>query len=415
MLITNARLKGRDGTWDLRVRDGVFAEIVPSAPGAQLDGAYDAGGRLLSPPYVEGHIHLDFANTAGKPRANTSGTLFEAIEIWAERKRAGLNNPDEIRHNALAAVRSAVSHGTGFIRSHVDVTDPELIALKTMLKVRDEVKDWCTVQVVAFPQNGIFAFPGGRELMDTAMQLGADVVGGIPHLEHTREEGAASVSYVFDLAEKYGALVDIHCDEIDDDQSRFLEVMAAETLKRKMQGRVTASHAVAMAYYNPGYMAKLLSKLRAAELGFAICPNENLQLQGRGFSAPVPRGVAPVRILSEWGLSVGFGQDSIEDPWYPIGDGNPLRNLDTGLHVAHMLSEEYLDRCLDFVTTNPARNLGVEYGIEVGKPASFIVLDASTDRQVLQLHAPVLLSVHRGQPVLERQPDVTRWAAELPK
>ena len=378
MLITNARLKGRDGTWDLRVRDGVFAEIVPSAPGAQLDGAYDAGGRLLSPPYVEGHIHLDFANTAGKPRANTSGTLFEAIEIWAERKRAGLNNPDEIRHNALAAVRSAVSHGTGFIRSHVDVTDPELIALKTMLKVRDEVKDWCTVQIVAFPQNGIFAFPGGRELMDTAMQLGADVVGGIPHLEHTREEGAASVSYVFDLAEKYGALVDIHCDEIDDDQSRFLEVMAAETLKRKMQGRVTASHAVAMAYYNPGYMAKLLSKLRAAELGFAICPNENLQLQGRGFSAPVPRGVAPVRILSEWGLSVGFGQDSIEDPWYPIGDGNPLRNLDTGLHVAHMLSEEYLDRCLDFVTTNPARNLGVEYGIEVGKPASFIVLDAST-------------------------------------
>ena len=415
MLITNARLKGRDGTWDLRVRDGVFAEIVPSAPGAQLDGAYDAGGRLLSPPYVEGHIHLDFANTAGKPRANTSGTLFEAIEIWAERKRAGLNNPDEIRHNALAAVRSAVSHGTGFIRSHVDVTDPELIALKTMLKVRDEVKDWCTVQIVAFPQNGIFAFPGGRELMDTAMQLGADVVGGIPHLEHTREEGAASVSYVFDLAEKYGALVDIHCDEIDDDQSRFLEVMAAETLKRKMQGRVTASHAVAMAYYNPGYMAKLLSKLRAAELGFAICPNENLQLQGRGFSAPVPRGVAPVRILSEWGLSVGFGQDSIEDPWYPIGDGNPLRNLDTGLHVAHMLSEEYLDRCLDFVTTNPARNLGVEYGIEVGKPASFIVLDASTDRQVLQLHAPVLLSVHRGQTVLERQPAVTRWVAELPK
>ena len=304
MLITNARLKGRDGTWDLRVRDGVFAEIVPSAPGAQLDGAYDAGGRLLSPPYVEGHIHLDFANTAGKPRANTSGTLFEAIEIWAERKRAGLNNPDEIRHNALAAVRSAVSHGTGFIRSHVDVTDPELIALKTMLKVRDEVKDWCTVQIVAFPQNGIFAFPGGRELMDTAMQLGADVVGGIPHLEHTREEGAASVSYVFDLAEKYGALVDIHCDEIDDDQSRFLEVMAAETLKRKMQGRVTASHAVAMAYYNPGYMAKLLSKLRAAELGFAICPNENLQLQGHGFSASVPRGVAPVRIVTEWGLSV---------------------------------------------------------------------------------------------------------------
>lgn len=414
MLITNARLKGREGAWDLRVQDGAFAEIVPSASAAHRDGAYDAGGRLLSPPFVEAHIHLDFAKTAGRPRANASGTLFEAIEIWADRKKAGLNNPDEIRRNALAAVRSAVSHGVGFIRSHVDVTDPELIALKTMLKVRDEVKAWCMVQIVAFPQNGILAFPWGRELMDKAMQLGADVVGGIPHLEHTREEGAASVSYVFDLAEKYNALVDIHCDEIDDDQSRFLEVMAAETLKRKLQGRVTASHAVAMAYYNPGYMTKLLSKLRAAELGFAVCPNENLQLQGRGCSAPMPRGVAPVRILSEWGLSVGFGQDSIEDPWYPIGDGNPLRNLDTGLHVSHMLSEEYLHRCLDFVTTNPARNLGVEYGIEVGKPASFIVLDAPTDGQVLQLHAPVLLSVHRGQTLFERQPAVTRWVAKLP-
>lgn len=412
MWIVNVRLRGRPGAWNVCIQDGTFTAIEPSE--ISLDGTadYDAHGRLLCSPFVEGHIHLDYAHTARKPRPNVSGTLFEAIEIWAERKEAGMNHPDEIRRNALSALRAAVSHGVGFVRTHVDVTDPELVALKTMLGVREEVKSWCTVQIVAFPQNGIEAFPHGRELMEEAMRLGADVVGGIPHLEHTREEGVASVRFVFDLAEKYHALIDIHCDEIDDDQSRYLEVMAAETLRRHMQGRVTVSHAVAMAYYQPGYMAKLLPKLRAAGLGFAINPNENLQLQGRGFAAPQPRGVAPVRTLTEWGLPVGFGQDSIEDPWYPLGDGNPIRNLDTGLHVAQMLTEDYLNRCLDFVTIYPAQNLGLsdKYGIEVGKPAHCILLDAKSDREVVQHHPVVLLSVHHGQIVLERQPPVTRWA-----
>jgi len=413
MWIANARLREQEGIWDVCIEGGVFKSIQPSTGDRTAD--YNAQGRLLCSPFVEGHIHLDYAHTARKPRPNVSGTLFEAIEIWAERKQAGLNNPAEIRRNALSAIRAAVSHGVGFIRSHVDVTDPELVALKTMLRVREEVKTWCTVQLVAFPQNGIEAFPRGRQLMDEAMRLGADVVGGIPHLEHTREDGVASVRYVFDLAEKYGALIDIHCDEIDDDQSRFLEVMAAETLRRHMQGRVTVSHAVAMAYYQPGYMAKLLPKLRAAGLGFIINPNENLQLQGRGIHAPQPRGVAPVRTLAEWCLPVGFGQDSIEDPWYPLGDGNPIRNLDTGLHVAQMLTEEYLNRCLDFVTIEPARNLGLssEYGIEVGKPAHCIVLDATSDREVVQQHPLVLLNLHGGQKILERQPSVTTWAIDV--
>lgn len=415
MFITNACIKGRQGTWDLQIKDGFFSSIQPSDSAGIPEDALDVGGRLLCAPFVESHIHLDFANTAGKPRSNVSGTLFEAIEIWADRKQAGLNDAEEIQRNAMAAVRAAVSHGVGFIRTHVDVTDPEMIALKAMLKVKDHVKSYCKIQIVAFPQNGILAFPSGQQLMDKAMRMGADIVGGIPHLEHTREDGVASVQYVFDLAEKYHAGVDIHCDEIDDEQSRFLEVMAAETIKRNMQGRVTASHAVAMAYYNAGYMAKLASKLRLAEMGFAICPNENLQLQGRGFSAPIPRGVAPVKFISELGLSVGFGQDSIEDPWYPIGDGNPLRNLDTGLHVCHMLSEGYIDRCLDFVTTNPARNLGIlsAYGIDTGKPASFIILDAPNDRIVLQKHATVLLNVHEGRVIFKRQPELTTWAIGL--
>ncbi|MGA9522485.1 MAG: amidohydrolase family protein, partial [Myxococcaceae bacterium] len=372
---------------------------------------FDANGRLVSPQFAESHIHLDYANTAGKPRINQSGTLFEAIEIWADRKAAGLNNADEIRSNAVAAARSAVSHGVGFIRSHVDVTDPDLTALGALLGVKKEIRDWCDLQIVAFPQNGIIAFPHGRELMERAMAEGADVVGGIPHLEPTREDGVESLKFVFDLAEKYGALVDVHCDEIDDPHSRFVEVMAAEAKSRSMQGRVTISHAVAMAYYSPGYMARLLPKLVDAGVRFAVCPNENLQLQGRDFGAPTPRGVAPIRTLTEWGIPVALCQDSISDPWYPVGEGNPLRILDSGLHVAHMLTGEYLHRCLDFITVNPAGNLGVEdYGVDVGKAANFLVLDATSDMDAVQHDADVLLSIHGGREVFRKQPAKIEWA-----
>lgn len=411
MWIANAKIRGRNDVWAIEVKNGIFSAIVPMDEAPKGLDMYDCNGRLMSPPFVENHIHLDYAKTAGVPRANASGTLFEAIEIWAERKSAGIGRASDITANALAAARSAASYGVGFIRTHVDVTDPSLSALKAMLELKKDIAPWVELQVVAFPQNGIIAFPDGASLMDKAMELGADVVGGIPHLEPTREDGIKSLEIVFDLAEKYNALVDVHCDEIDDEQSRFLEVMAAETVKRQMQGRVTASHVVAMAYYGPGYMARLMPKLKAAQIGFAICPNENLQLQGRGINAPTPRGMAPVKVLTEWGLDVAFCQDSIEDPWYPIGSGNPLRNLDAGLHVGHMLTADNINRCLDYVSTNPAKNMQLldRHGIEVGKPANLIVLDASFDKDVLQFHAPVLLSMRNGRVIFQREPVNTRW------
>lgn len=412
MWLINAKLRGNDGLWAIQIVNEKVAAILPMAEATTDGDTYDCEGRLVCPSYVENHIHLDFANTADVPRPNVSGTLFEAIDIWADRKAAGLNNSDDIYKNALQAARSAASYGVGFIRTHVDITDPDLIALKAVLQLKNDVKDWIEIQIVAFPQNGIIAFPQGKVLMEEAMKLGADVVGGIPHLEPTREDGVESVRFLFELAEKYNALVDVHCDEIDDEHSRFIEVMAAETSKRHMQGRVTASHVVAMSYYNPGYMARLLPKLRAAGIGFAICPNENLQLQGRGQSAPIPRGVAPVKTLTEWGFSVAFCQDSIEDPWYPMGSGNPLRNLDAGLHVGHMLTSEYIHRCLDFITVNPARNMGLEsrYGVKQGYPATLLVLDARSEKEVLKVHAPVLLSMHNGRTVFTREPAVTTWA-----
>jgi cytosine/creatinine deaminase len=235
--------------------------------------------------------------------------------------------------------------------------------------------------------------------------MGADVVGGIPHTEATREDGVASLRLIFDLAERYGVPIDVHCDEIDDDQSRFVEVMAALASKRELDVPVVASHAVAMGHYNDSYLAKLIPELVAAGLNFAICPTENLQLQGWGM-VPTPRGVAPIKRLTESGLNVAFGQDSITDPFYLLGEGNLLRILDVGLHVGHMLTEDRLARALDFITSNGAKNLGISgrYGIEEGKPANCIVLDCSTDKEAVRYQADVLCSVHQGRTVFTRKP-----------
>lgn len=414
MLITNARLRDQAGLWDLRVTDTIES-IRPIEPGQRTSArgeVFDAGGNLVTGQFAENHIHLDYAYTAGTPRENTSGTLFEAIEIWEDRKAAGLQNHEDIKDKARAGAKSAVSHGLGFIRTHVDVTDPNLTAFYALRELKEEISSWCELQLVAFPQNGIYAFDGGAELMERAMAEGADVVGGIPHLEPSYEAGVESVKFIFDLAEKYGARIDVHCDEIDDGQSRFVDTMTAETTARGMPGRVTAGHAVAMGYYPAGYMARLLPKLVEAQLAFAIAPNENLQLQGRDMGSPTPRGVAPVKQLVDAGLSVAFCQDSISDPWYPLGVGNPVRNLDSGLHVSHMLSADYLDHSLDYIQANPSRNLGVaeENSLAVGGPANLLVLGAHSDRDVVRLHPIVQLSIHRGREVFRAEPARYTWS-----
>lgn len=442
MQILNARLRDHDGLVDIEVADGCIATIRPvrsrttdteagagatasvatAVPGqgggggadasAASGGVFDADGRLVTPQFVENHIHLDYAKTAGEPRDNESGTLFEAIEIWRDRKAAGLQQHERIKENARAAARAAVSHGVGHIRTHVDVTDPQLTAFYALRELKEEIAGWCDLQLVAFPQNGIYAFDGGDALVARALDEGADVVGGIPHLEPGLSGGERSIAHLFDLAEKHDALIDMHCDEIDDPQSRFVDEMAAQTRARGLQGRVTVSHAVAMGYYAPGYLARLLPKLVEAELGFAIAPNENLQLQGRGFGQPTPRGVAPVRDLVEHGLSVAFCQDSMEDPWYPVGAGDPVRNLDSGLHVSHMLTAGFLDTALDFITSNPARNLGLtDFGVREGGRADLLVLDAASDREVVREHPDVLLSLHGGVEVFRQEPRRVTWGA----
>ena len=412
MRILDARLAGQERLLDITITDGRFSAIEPSPSarsGTEAAHAEEkivpADGRLVTPQFVDPHLHLDYANTVGQPRDNASGTLFEGIQIWAEHKAAGLVNRDRVYSNALAAVRSEVAHGVGHIRTHVDTTEPGLIALEAILQLKADVADWCDIEIIAFPQNSLYGFPDAVTLLERALDRGADVVGGIPHLETSRELGVRQLETVFRLADKYGRRIDAHCDEIDDPDSRYLEVMAALSSAYGMEGEITSSHSVAMAYYPDAYVGKLLQKLVDVRMNFAVNPTENLHLQGRASHGPTPRGIAPVKRLLDAGINVAFGQDSIADPWYPIGEGALLRVLETGLQACHLLQPPYLDQCLELITTNGAINLGRrDYGIAVGNPADCLLLDATSGREAVQHQAGVLCSIHHGEVIFRQQP-----------
>lgn len=400
--VVNARLPGRDGLYRLNISHGRFGEITQQAATVTPEsGQLDAGANLVSPALVEPHIHLDAALTAGEPRWNQSGTLFEGIECWAERK--AMLNREDVTHRATETLKLFAAHGIQYVRTHVDVTDPELTALKAMLAVRAQTAGFIDLQIVAFPQEGIWSFPNGRELMEEAIRLGADVVGGIPHFEFTRDYGAESVRWLMELAHKHDRLVDVHCDEIDDPESRFLEVLAAEALRLDYGTRVAASHTCAMGSYNDAYCSRLFRLLKKANLRFLSMPTESLHLQGRFDSYPKRRGITRVPELLDAGLKVAFGQDSIRDPWYPMGNGNLLRTLDVGLHACHMLGMSRINTALELITDNGAAALNLEeYGIAPGLPARCAVLQGQTPYEVLLGQRPVLASVRDGQVLVQR-------------
>jgi cytosine deaminase len=413
MNLFNARLRGRDGLHTIVIDGGTIVRI-DAQPGtlapAHADDI-DGGGRLAIAPLVEPHIHLDAVLTAGEPAWNMSGTLFEGIERWAQRKATITH--DDTKKRAHAAIGMLRDHGIQHVRTHVDVTDPSLAALKAMLEVKDEARGLIDLQIVAFPQEGIESFDNGRALMTQAIELGADVVGGIPHFENTREQGVSSIRFLMDLAERTGCLVDVHCDETDDPHSRFLEVLAEEARVRGMGARVTASHTTAMGSYDNAYCSKLFRLLKRSGISFISCPTESIHLQGRFDTFPKRRGVTRVAELDRAGINVCFGQDSIKDPWYPLGNGNILRVLDAGLHICHMMGYEDLQRCLDFVTDHSAKtmHLGERYGIEVGRPANLVVLDADSDYDALRRQAKAALSIRGGRVIMRREPERIAYPA----
>lgn len=404
----NAAMRHGKGIMDIVVENGKYLEIGQNA-GEKYKGAevIDLKNRLVSEPYVESHIHLDYVYTASLPKEETaSGTLFEAIDKWSESKAA--LTKEAIKERALAAVKKQVGYGVGYIRTHVDVTDPKLTAFQAMMELKEQLKDVVTIQLIAFPQEGYYAYKGGAELVEEAVRMGADVVGGIPHFEFTREMGVASVHKAFEIAKKYDKLVDIHCDETDDEQSRFVEVLASEAYFTGLGDRATASHTCAMGSYNDAYAFKMMSKFQRAKINFVSCPTENCYLQGRYDTFPKRRGLTRINELVENGLNVSFAQDSISDPWYPLGNGNLIHQVDFGLHLGHMMSISQIENGLDFITTNGAKtlHLGDTYEMKEGNEANFIVLEAMNEFDAIRNRAGILKHIRRGKIIFERMPEL---------
>ena len=406
MLYANARIENAAESRDIRVEDGriaaIEAKLLP-LPGEEVT---DLDGKLVLPPFVESHVHLDATLTAGDPVWNMSGTLFEGIECWAKRKDK--LNAEDVKDRVRRAVRLYASNGVQFIRTHVDVTDPSLMALRAILEVREELRPLADIQVVAFPQEGILSYPNGKGLMEEAVKLGVDAVGAIPHFEFTREYAVESLNYACELAAKHGLLMDVHCDETDDDQSRGLETLAARALELGLKDKVTASHTCAMHSYSNAYVLKLMRLLKMSGINFVSNPLVNTHLEGRADAYPKRRGVTRVKELTAAGINVAFGNDDLFDPWYPMGCGAMRDTVYLGLHVTQMMGREDILNSYRFVTTNGAKvlHLGDEYGLAVGRPASFVVLDAGDWYEALSNNAPVTLSVRKGKPVARTRPAV---------
>lgn len=404
MLYKNLLIENAAVACDIRVTDGKFEEIAPNLAPRESEACIDFGGKLALPPFIESHVHLDTCLTAGDPVWNMSGTLFEGIECWSKRKEK--LSREDVRERVNRVVRMYAANGIQHIRTHVDVTDPKLVAMEALIELREELRDVMDIQIVAFPQEGIESYPNGRKLMEDAVRMGADCVGAIPHFEFTREYSVSSLNFAMELAEKYGKLVDVHCDEIDDEASRGLETLATRAYESGLRERVTASHTTAMHSYNNAYVQRLMRLLKMSGINFVSNPLVNTHLQGRIDTYPKRRGVTRVKELTEAGINVSFGHDDIQDPWHPMGTGSMRDVVFLGLHVCQMMGYEDILSSYRFISTNAARtlHLGERYGIEIGRPANFIVLDAKDYYEALNTNAPVLLSVRGGKKIAESAP-----------
>lgn len=402
--INNVRLPWREGLWQIEIADGRIVRLSAQPQQATpADQSLDGEGGLACAPFIEPHIHLDTTQTAGQPAWNQSGTLFEGIERWAERK--AMLSHEDVKQRAMQTLKWQIANGIQFVRTHVDVSDPSLTALKAMLELKAEVAPWITLQIVAFPQEGILSYPNGEALLEEALRLGADVVGAIPHYEFTREYGVESLHKTFALANRYDRLIDVHCDEIDDEQSRFVETVAALAHRDGNGARVTASHTTAMHSYNGAYTSRLFRLLKLSGINFVANPLVNIHLQGRFDTYPKRRGITRVKEMLEAEINVCFGHDDVFDPWYPLGTASMLQVLHMGLHVCQLMGYEQIDAGLDLITHNSAKTMQLAgYGIQSGNEASLNILPAESGFDAVRRQVPVRYSVRRGVVVAETKP-----------
>ncbi|WP_286746815.1 amidohydrolase family protein [Aquabacterium sp. UBA2148] len=411
LLIQHANLP--DGRTDVgvAVQNGLIVALTEGLTNQQAPAreVVDAGGMLLSQPFVDAHFHMDATLSHGLPRVNQSGTLLEGIALWGELKPE--LTQEAVMARALAYCDWAVARGLLAIRTHVDTCDPRLLAVDALLEVKRRVAPWIDLQLVAFPQDGVLRSPGAWQLLQEALRRGVDVVGGIPHFERTQADGAASVRMLCELAAEQGKRVDMHCDESDDPMSRHIDTLTAETQRLGLHGRVTGSHLTSMHGMDNYHVSKLIPLMAKAGVNVVANPLINITLQGRHDTYPKRRGMTRVPELLTAGVPVAFGHDCVMDPWYSLGSGDMLEVAHMGLHVAQMTGQAAMRQCFEAVTSTPARILGLDhFGLQVGCEASFVLLQARDPIEALRLRAHRLRVYRRGQLLAHSEPVQTTLA-----
>ncbi|MGI9287145.1 MAG: amidohydrolase family protein [Pseudomonadales bacterium] len=402
LIVRNANLPDGTRAADIAVVDGRIKEVASTIK-AEAAKEIDAGGYLVSPPFVDSHFHMDSALSLGQPRLNKSGTLLEGISLWGELKPT--LTVSAIKKRALEACQWAIARGTLHIRSHVDICDDRLLAVEALLEVQQEIKPYLDLQLVAFPQDGFLRYPRSRENLLKAMDMGVDVVGGIPHFERSMAEGAASIKELCEIAAERGLMVDMHCDETDDPMSRHIETLVYETQRLSLQGRVAGSHLTSMHSMDNYYVSKLIPLINEAGVHAIANPLINITLQGRHDSYPKRRGMTRVKELLEAGVNVAFGHDCVMDPWYSLGSHDMLEVAHMGLHVGQLTGIDQMTQAFAAVTSNAAQALALEgYGIEPGCYADLVVLQARNPIEALRLRPARLYVLRRGKVIAETPP-----------
>jgi len=402
LILRNATLPDGRRNIDIAVESGRIMEVAPRIAATGRE-EIDAGGRLVTPPFIDVHFHLDATLSYGLPRLNVSGTLLEGINLWNELKP--LLTREALVERALRYCDWAVARGLLAIRSHVDVCDDRLLAVESLIEVKRRVAPYLDLQLVAFPQDGLYRSPKALENLKRALALGVEVVGGIPHFERTMEDGARSVRALCEIAAERGLRVDMHCDETDDPMSRHIETLAYESQRLGLQGRVAGSHLTSMHSMDNYYVSKLIPLIGEAGVAAIANPLINIVIQGRHDTYPKRRGMTRVPELLEAGVPVAFGQDCTLDPWYSLGSGDMLDVAHMGLHVAQMTSPAAIHQTFLAVTETPARIMGLEgYGIAKGCHGDFVLLDAPSTVDAVRLRAPRIAVVRRGKVVSRGSP-----------
>lgn len=409
-ILTNVRFLEDKSLYSIGMLDGKVSVITKD----RLEGneIYDAEGDFVLPPFVEMHTHLDTALTAGDPAFSQSGTLFEGIQIWQERKRQ--ITEEDVEHRATMALRMLIEHGVLHVRAAVDISQPSLDSLKAVLKVRESFKDWIDLQIIAFPQDGLISSPENRERMEKALLMGADAASAVPHLETTRENGLASLDCCFSLAKMHNKFVHVFCDEVDDGHSRFIESVADLTIQYGMEGLVTASHTNAMAYYPDAYLQKLIPLIINARLTIVSCPLISSVTQGRFDASPKGRGITRIKELHEAGIQVCIAHDDIRSPFYPFGNGNILQAAHMAIHLAHMTGEKEVLDVVQMITENGATSFGIaeDYGIKAGNPASFITVPANDRMDLFSRQTKCRFVFRNGRLIVSSPPSKSVWHIE---